>query len=364
MSNGLASFSPVTRSCLKAVFTEAVTEFSAIHKAASCGTSLPTIKAEPTEATVANNPGTILEELNKVFFETLIRFEKCRREDYIKMDDGNFRKLNQDESCLRTFLEEISRSIEILKMLTFEIDEEGTFNTLQAQINIKQAAVDVLVDLAMTTLDKEETIRTIRAQIEHATIEFARQKELYIATLRRVRNEWQEGRQLSEMSSKYLKASYGQRANNYSSTCDVYTKTVMEDTARMQKGISQDKRQSSETVTWLCSELDSQANRLRYLQGKNDTEKLATELENLRKTLARTKKNHTDLEKQFAHCEMVVLDYRAAQEKKKLEEEFAQRYMVGMLQIQAWWRTMIEVKGIKLKKRKGKGNKKGKQKTK
>lgn len=355
-------FGPVMRVALKAILSDTIEEFSAIHKAAACGVELPQPPARKNgEPTDERNPDAILQELNKIFFETLIRFEKCRREDYIEMQDGTFRKLSDDESIMRTFLEEVAQEIDILQLLENEIDTWGTYNSLKNQCEIKQAAVDLLTDLAKTTMEREEMIKTIQERIAFSNDQFEKQKKLYSDTLQRLKNEWQEGRQLSEMSIKFLKASYKQRASVFAVNCEERTKALLDEAAGLRLRLSTEKRQISETSSWLFSELDTETNRLRYLQGRNDVEDLKRELEELTASLSKMTTDHENLKTEFAHCKEVVLDYRAEIEKKRLEEEHKQKYMVSVLQVQAWWRTMIEIKGIKLKKvRKGKG--KGKKK--
>ncbi|VDL90193.1 unnamed protein product [Schistocephalus solidus] len=354
------SFSPFLRVALKAVLTDTITDFSALHKAASCGATLPEKSLSTTEKTDASNPDTLLQELNKVFFETLIRFEKCRREDYIELEDGNFRKLSDDESMLRTFLEEVAKVIEILKLLLNEIEDRGTCNTLETQCDLKQASVDILVDLAESSIEKEDRIEDLRRRINVAAVEFAKEKELYFSALRRMRNEWQEGRQLAEMTIKYLKATYKQRAKVHAAACNANARQLIEETALLRKKIGQEKREFAECMTWLFTELDAEANRLRYLQGRNDVEELSKKLEKMEEDLAKETEEHTALKKEFAHCEAVVTEYRLEQEKKRLQEEYQHKMTICVLQVQCWWRTMIEIRGIKLKKKRGKG--KGKKK--
>ncbi|EUB59775.1 hypothetical protein ECG_07520 [Echinococcus granulosus] len=352
--------SPIMRVALKAVFSDTVEEFSMIHKAASCGASVLQTLPEGEEG-VEKNSDTLIKELNRIFFETLVRFERCRQEDYIALPDGSFRKLNEEESNLRTFLEEVKRVIDIFQILEREIDVWGTFKSLRMHCDDKQAIVDMPLDLAKTIMDKDQMIKFMHEKIHQIEKHFENQRLLYDEVIRRLKHEWQEARQLSLMSYKYLKASYRQRADHYSIICDEETRALSDSAQNFRQRLNTEKRLINETSSSLFGELDLQANHLKYLQGLTRVEDLSSELDALTASLEKLRKDHENLKLEYAQCEQVVLDHKTAEEKRRLEEENNQKTLVAIFQVQAWWRAIMVMQGIKAKsKRRGGKQKKGK----
>ncbi|KAL5103552.1 hypothetical protein TcWFU_005571 [Taenia crassiceps] len=339
--------SPVMRVALKAVFSDTMEEFAMVHKAASCGALvLQTLPAEE-DSNAEKNSDTLIKELNRIFFETLVRFERCRREDYIALADGSFRKLSEEESTLRTFLEEVKKMIDVFQILEREIDVWGTFKSLRMQCDDKQTVVNMPLDMAKTIMDKDQMIKFMHEKICQTEKHFENQRMLYDEVIRRLKHEWQEARQLEQMSYKYLKASYRQRADLYSIRCDEETGALTDSAHNFRQRLNTEKRLVNETSSCLFAELDLQTNHLKYIQSLAKVEDLTSELDALTASLEKLRKDHESLKAEYAKCEQVVLDYRTAEEKRRLEEELNQKTLVAIFQVQAWWRAIIVLRGIK-----------------
>ncbi|KAL5968816.1 hypothetical protein TSMEX_003448 [Taenia solium] len=350
--------SPVMRVALKAVFSDTVEELAMVHKAASCGASvLQTLPAEE-DSNAEKNSDTLIKELNRIFFETLVRFERCRREDYIALADGSFRKLSEEESTLRTFLEEVEKVIDAFQILGREVDIYGTFKSLRMQCDDKQAVVDMPLDLAKTIMDKDQMIKFMHEKIYQTEKHFENQRLFYDEVIRRLKHEWQEARQLTQMYYKYLKASYRQRADLYSIMCDEKTRALIDSAHDLRQRLNTEKRLINETSSCLFAELDLQTNHLKYIQSLTTVEDLTSELDAMTASLEKLCKDHEKLKLEYAQCEQVVLDFKTAEEKRRLEEEINQKTLVAIFQVQAWWRAIIVLRGIKIKSKKRGGKRK------
>ncbi|VDM31420.1 unnamed protein product [Hydatigera taeniaeformis] len=348
-------FSPVMQVVLGAVLSDTVKELAMLHKAASCGASvLQTLPAEE-DNNAEKNSDTLIRELNRIFFETLVRFERCRREDYIALEDGSFRKLSEDESTLRTFLEEVEKLIDIFQILEREIDVWGTFKSLRMHCDGKQAVVDMPLDMAKTIMDKDQMIKFMHEKIHETEKHFENQRLFYDEVIRRLKHEWQEARQLAKMSYQYLKQSYSQRAELYSIMCDEETGALTDSAHSFRQRINTEKRLINETSSCLFAELDLHANHLKYLQSLTKVEELTSELEAMTASLEKLCKDHEKLKVEYAQCEQVVLDYKTAEERRRLDEEINQKVLVGIFQVQAWWRAIIVMRGIKVKSKRRRG---------
>ena len=339
------------RVSLKAVFSDAVEEFSMIHEAAACGATVLQTMPSEEEPSGEMNSDALIKELNKIFFETLIRFERCRREDYIAMPDGSFRKLSEDESVLRTFLEEIEKIIDIFQILEREIDKFGTFKTLEMHCNNKQAIVDMPIQLAKSLMDRDQLIKFLLEKTHQTEINFEKQRRFYDELIKKMKHEWQEARQLAKMSCKYLQESFKQRTELYDTIMEEETRALIDESQTYRQYTKAKKRLCYESSSCLYAEMDSHANRIKYLQGRTDVEEMKIKLEDLVSALSKARKDHEELRQEYRQCEEVVLDHRAAEDRKKLEEDRNQKMLVAIFQVQAWWRAMIVIRGIKVKSR-------------
>ncbi|KAM7540561.1 hypothetical protein Aperf_G00000025599 [Anoplocephala perfoliata] len=342
--------SPSLRVAIKAVLSDTIQEFSLLHKASS--QKMPVFQKLSSGNKSSNfekSSDALIKELNGILFEALVRFENCRREDYITLPDGSFQKLTDDESILRTILMALDTQIDILKSMKKEVDLYGTFESLKAYCNSRQEIMDLPIDLAKKILDTDQKIRILQEKIAVMEEDFAKQIAFYDEVIGKLKHEWHEARQLITMSYEYLNSSYEHRAEYYGILFDHETEALVDATQSYRQRLNTEQRAVYEKSSCMLAELDSNANRLRYLQSQTTVQDLAKNIDILVKNLENLKVDHEKLKNDFKQCERVVLDHEIAQERARQEEEADQKTLVAVFQIQAWWRAMIIVRGIKVK---------------
>lgn len=342
--------SPSLRVAVKAVLSDTIQEFSVLYRASSRKMSVFQTSSSGYESSnLEKSNDALIKELNGIFFEALVKFENCRQEDYITLPDGSFQKLTDDESILRTVLMELSIKMYVLRILEEEIGLYGTFESLKAHCTSRQATVDSPIDLAKKIIDKDQQIRVLRENIAEMEEDFAKQIAFYDEVIGKLKHEWHEAKHLATLSYKYLNSSYEQRAKHYSTLFDLETGELVDETQSYRQLLNIEKRAMYEKSSCMLAELDSNANRLRCLQSQTTIQNLSKNIDVLNKSLEKLRVDHEKLKNDFKNCERVVLDYEAARERARQEDEFDQKTLVAIFQIQAWWRTMIIVRGIKVK---------------
>ncbi|OON14412.1 hypothetical protein X801_09796 [Opisthorchis viverrini] len=152
--------------------------------------------------------------------------------------------------------------------------------------------------------------------IQKESVEFA-------ATLRNLKHEFQEVREMAKMVLQY---------------------------------------KSKEYTTALHEKMAAKTGNLRELTDK--VERVKARLEQIRKQLEDHKALHVKLQEDYETCDNILRVDQREKDAIRLREEYTKRVIMSVIQIQSWWRTMVAVRGIRLRrKRKGKKSAKYKKTT-
>lgn len=306
-------------------------------------------------------PDTLLTELNKIFFQTLLRYEKARSEDFLESPDGTFRKLNDEESTKVKFLEVVSRVFNTLRNLLFELDENGTFTSLQRYVSQEQSELDKLASFVSSAANKEKELHLLQEEIQNLQRDMAKESIEFSETITHLKHEFQELREMAKMTVKYEQKEFDSK---FQQTLNAHNETIRKTTANVENlktVIYQNIRGQEETRCWICSDTASKVNLSNLLGLDTKLTQFADRLENMRKQLEHRKELHAQLQDDFETCTEIVTVYDREKEAARLREEYAKKALISAVQIQSWWRTMMSVRGIRLKKKR-KGKKGGKNK--
>ncbi|VDO03616.1 unnamed protein product [Rodentolepis nana] len=335
--------SPSLRVALKTIFFDTVQEFSMLYKSLSCQSEAPQVKFSENEQSDA-----LLAELNQIFIDALLKLNDFHQGDFICHSDGSCRKLSEDESHLHAFLTELGSKINVFKTLGSEIDLSGTFESLKLNYEQSKSAIDSPIHLTKRIIDNDQLIKFLQEKIAASQEHFVKQIDLYDELIRRLKHELQEAGQLSEMTLHYLNATYKERADELSRIRNEETGALSEETQGYLQRLNTEERVIYEDSSCMLSTIDEHSNRLKYLQSQTKVQDLTNDVENLVTSLEKLKINYETLKENFKEYNQVVLDYDAEQERIRQKEEYEQKLLEAIFKVQAWWRTMIVIRKIKV----------------
>ncbi|KER29552.1 hypothetical protein T265_03850 [Opisthorchis viverrini] len=310
------------------------------------------------------NQDTLLTELNKIFFQTLLRYEKSRREDYLELPDGTFRKLNEHESIKVKYLQIVSRVASTLRNLLIELDESGTFTTLEKYNNQEQSELDKLATFVGSAAEKEQELARLQEDVQALQMDIQKESVEFAATLRNLKHEFQEVREMAKMVLQYKSKEYTTALHEKMAAKTGNLRELTDKVERVKAVIAQSTRVSEETNCWLYSDITKKV-MLSELIPQNDLPlKVSQRLEQIRKQLEDHKALHVKLQEDYETCDNILRVDQREKDAIRLREEYTKRVIMSVIQIQSWWRTMVAVRGIRLRrKRKGKKSAKYKKTT-
>nr|CDS25533.1 conserved hypothetical protein [Hymenolepis microstoma] len=335
--------SPSLRVALKTIFFDTAQEFSMLYQSLSCHNEVPQVKFSENEQSDA-----LLTELNQIFIDALMKLNDFHQGDFACHSDGSCQKLSGNESHLRAFLAELGSKITVFKTLEREIDLTGTFESLKLNYEHSKSAIDTPIHLTKSIIDNDQLIKFLQKKIDASQEHFVRQIDLYDELIRRLKHELQEANQLSEMTLKYLNASYRERAEELSRIRNEETGAISDEVRGYLQRLNTEERVIYEDSSCMLSTIDEHATHLKYLQSQTKVQDLTNDVENLVTSLDQLKLNHENLKKNFKEYNQVVLDYDAEQERIRQKEEYEQKLLQAIFKVQAWWRTMIVLRKIKV----------------
>lgn len=334
---------PSLRVALKTIFSDTVQEFSMLHKSLSCFSDVLQIQSSENEQSDA-----LLTELNQLFLGVLIKLNEFHQGDLVCHSDGSCRKLNDNEGHLRAFLADLGSTINVFRTLESEIDLSGTFESLKSNYENSKSAMNMHIQLAKNVMDNDQLIKFLQERIAASQEHFTKQIDLYDELIRKLKHELQEANQLSEMTYRYLYASYKERAEELNRIRNEESRALIDETQGYVQRLNVEKRVIYEDSSCMLSEIDAHTNRLKYLQSQTKVQDLTNNVENLVTNLSQLKVNHDRLKKDFEEYNQVVLDYDAEQERIRQREKHEQKLLIAIFKVQTWWRTMIVVRKIRV----------------
>ncbi|KAF7260422.1 hypothetical protein EG68_02045 [Paragonimus skrjabini miyazakii] len=343
---------------LLAVFSDACKEvelLSNIGKQNFPSSSTSTSTGRCTQA----NPDTLLAELNKIFFQTLLRYEKARSEDYLELPDGTFRKLNDEESTRVKYLEIVSRISATLKNLLCELDESGTFECLERYCQQEQSELDKLATFVGSASAKERDLVKLQNDVQELEKATKEESVAFFSTLEKLKHEFQELREMAKMTIQYKTKEYAAKLLDYQNMQNQRLSILSDEVERVKAVLSQTTRIAEETNSWLCADISTKVNLLDLVPKTDHPDALAKRLASMKKQLEERQALHAQLKEQYETCDAIVLADDREKEAIRLREEYAKRMLLSVIQLQSWWRTMMAVRGIR-KRRRRKGRKGGK----
>ncbi|CAL8074283.1 unnamed protein product [Calicophoron daubneyi] len=308
------------------------------------------------------NPDTLLTELNKIFFQTLLRYEKARREDYLELPDGTFRKLNDEESTKVKFIDVVSRVSATLKNLLLEIDESGTITSLERYNGEEQAELEKLETFVNSAAEKERNLVRLQDDVRTLQNELHSQTEKFTQTLEELKHEFQELREMAKMTMQYKTKEYATKLQQEIGGNDKELKALNDEYEHVRAVISQTQRVGEETCSWLYMDIANKVNLADFVPTNDRPKLLQKQVAEMRNTLEARKALHAQLKEEYEKCDSILIADAREKDAIQVREEYAKKFVLAVVQIQSWWRTMIEIRGVKTRrKRKGKGKgKKGK----
>ncbi|VDP71318.1 unnamed protein product [Echinostoma caproni] len=301
------------------------------------------------------NSDTLLTELNKIFFQTLLRYEKARREDYLELPDGTFRKLNDEESIKVKYLEIVSRVSATLKALLLEIDETGTITALEKYCSQEQAELEKLETFVSSAAEKEQDLARLQEDVQALQREILSDTIEYTNTIENLKHEFQELREMACMTIQYKSKEYATKLQSELGRQANEMKELSGRVEHVKAVIAQVSRVAEETNSWLFTDISNKINLADFIPTNDHPAILAEKVKRINAQLEEKKALHEELLKQYEECEAICMADEREKEGAHLREEYAKKFVLAVVQIQSWWRTMIELRGIRTrKKRKGK----------
>ncbi|TPP62287.1 hypothetical protein FGIG_05721 [Fasciola gigantica] len=307
------------------------------------------------------NADTLLTELNKIFFQTLLRYEKARKEDYLELPDGTFRKLNDEESIHVKYLEIVSRVAATLKALLLEIDETGTITALEKYCNQEQAELEKLETFVSSAAEKEKSLALLQEDVQLLQREIQNDTMEYTNTIENLKHEFQELREMAAMTLQYKSKEYAMRLQQEICRQNSEMKELNNRVENAKAVIAQVTRVAEETNTWLYTCIAKRSTLAEFIPINEHSAVLAEKVKLINAKLGEKKTLHAELVKQYNECDAICLADEREKEGIQLREEYAKKFILAVVQIQSWWRAIIEMRGIRTRKKK-KGRKGGKKK--
>lgn len=307
------------------------------------------------------NTDTLLTELNKIFFQTLLRYEKARKEDYLELPDGTFRKLNDEESIHVKYLEIVSRVATTLKALLLEIDETGTITALEKYCYQEQAELEKLETFVNSAAEKEHLLAHLQEDVQRLQREIQSETLEYTNTIGNLKHEFQELREMAAMTVQYKSKEYATKLQQEIGRQNAEMKELIAKVENTKATIAQITRVAEETNCWLFTCIANRSNLAEFIPTNEHRTNLAQKVKEINAKLEEKKALHAQLIKQYNECDAVCMADERTKEGARLREEYAKKFILSVVQIQSWWRAIIEMRGIRTRRRK-KGKKGGKKK--
>ncbi|KAF8566352.1 hypothetical protein P879_04930 [Paragonimus westermani] len=340
---------------LLAVFSDACREVELLSNIGKQNFSSSNTSTSIKRCTQANSD-TLLTELNKIFFQTLLRYEKARSEDYLELLDGTFRKLNDEESTRVKYLEILSRVSAVLRSLLCELDESGTFECLERYCQREQSELDKLATFVSSASAKERDLVKLQNDVQELEKATKEESVAFFSTLGKLKHEFQELREKAKMTIQYKTKEYAAKLLDYQNMQNERLSILSDELELVKAVISQTTRIAEETNSWLCSDTSTKANLLNLVPKSDHPDVLAKCLVSMKKQVEERQALHAQLKEQYQTCDAIVLADDREKEALRLREEYSKRVLLSVIQLQSWWRTMMAVHRIR-KRRKRKGRK-------
>ncbi|CAH8527698.1 unnamed protein product [Dicrocoelium dendriticum] len=306
------------------------------------------------------SPDALLTELNKIFFQTLLRYEKARSEDYLELPDGTFRKLNDEEGTRVKYLDIVGRVLATLRNVLFELDETGTFTTLEKYCQQEQSELDKLATFVSSAAEKEQSLTKLQGDMRELQHAVEKDSVEFFNILENLKHEFQELREMSKMTIQYKTKQYSAKLQRRLDAYSDRFKICSSEVEYIKGLISQSLRVGEETSSWLCADISEKVNLFDLVPKNDHPDKLALKLELMRKQLEERQALRAELTKQYENYTEILIKDDREKEAKRVREEYAKKVMMSIIQIQSWWRTMMASRGIRVR-RKRRGKKGGKQ---
>ncbi|VDK82610.1 unnamed protein product [Dibothriocephalus latus] len=200
-------------------------------------------------------------------------------------------------------------------------------------------------------------------QMREETEETLKQRNEIITHLQ---DQFQELKFRAAMETKYIQKCTEVVMKQTEGKCRKAEEEIREETRFLRNKLAQDTRCHVELFSWLTNRNAELSLTCDYMAEKEtrDVSAKQEELAALTKKKEDCLNNLKALIVEYEHVEKTVLKDRKKKEKKRKEEEKEKRMLDSAQMIQNWWRTMIVMHDIKLKKKRRKDTKKAKKSTK
>lgn len=351
-------FAPPECLALLAVFTDACKEVDLLANISQQKFSAQA-NISSTQWNVSSNPDTLLTELNKIFFQTLLRYEKARSEDYLELPDGTYRKLNEEESTNVRYVEIVTRISTTLKSLLLELEHSGTIQSLEKYCHSEQAELEKLEHCVTSASKKEKQLVELHQEVQRLQRVMDKDALEYAQTIERIKHEFQELRDMSRMTLTYKSKEYATKMQHNLRSQANEMKHLNEKVDRVKAVIAQASRCGETTASWLHLDIANICNLAEFIPTNEHPAIVAKNLTDIQAALEEATARRVELQERFNYCSSLVARSKIEKENIRLREDYARKFLLSVLQIQCWWRAVIEMRGIKKKRRK-KGKKGGK----
>ncbi|KAL7060685.1 hypothetical protein AAHC03_09193 [Spirometra sp. Aus1] len=243
---------------------------------------------------------------------------------------------------------------------------EGTVSHIERYVADSARKLAKLADIVSREHKLLENISTLKAklkQMREETEETLKQRNEIIAHLQ---DQFQELKVRAAMETKYIQKCAEVAMKQTEGRCRNAEREILEETRFLRNKLAQDTRCHVELFSWLTSRNSELTLTCEYMAEKEirDVSAKQEELDALTKKKEECLNNLKALIVEYEHVERTVLADRRAKEKKRKAEERAQKMLDSAQMIQNWWRTMIVMHDIKLKKKRRKDTAKAKKSTK
>ncbi|CAH8549269.1 unnamed protein product [Heterobilharzia americana] len=264
----------------------------------------------------------------------------------------------KDEKSKINYMEIIERLMNLFKSLVNELNTNGTVNCLEKYCYQQQQKLDELQTFINSIEKNEKYLNELQVDLQQLQISIQNNTIEFTTTLTSLKHELQELVEISNMIKQYKQNDYDMKLQKDLNVQSDEIKQLNDQLDKVKLQIQQQIRISEETNSWLYLYMAELENLSSYTIITYQSNDMINKMNDMLNKLEKNKAMHIELEQQYTEYEKILTEDNRQKEVKYIHDEYTKKFLTSILQIQSWWRTMIEVHGIKIGKRKGKKKKK------